>query len=123
MLYFLDTNIFLRILKKDNLRIFSDCSSLIESIKENKIEAYTGTIVLTEVAYTLKTFYKFEKFKIIEGLQGIINISGLKITDNYNQNVSLDIYGKYSIKYIDALIASNEYIYGRNACVASRGSR
>lgn len=122
MRYFIDTNIFLRSLHKENPKIFSDCIMLVAAIKENKIDAYTGTIVLTEVAYTLKTFYHFEKDKIIEGLQGIINISGLKILDSYDQNLALNIFEKHSIKYIDALIASNEEIYTRKMTIISYDS-
>lgn len=91
----------------------------IKAIKENGLDAYTGTIVLTEVAYTLKSFYNLEKQKIIQGLHGIINISGLKILDNYDQNLALELYEKHSIKYIDALIASTDEIFSKEMTVVS----
>lgn len=93
--------------------------NLIKAIKENGLDAYTGTIVLTEVAYTLKSFYNLEKEKIIQGLQGIINISSLKILDSYNQNLAIELYEKHSIKYIDALIASTDEIFSKEMTVVS----
>ncbi len=119
MLYFIDTNIFLRALHKENEKLFRESISLLTSIKENKIEAYTATVVLTEVVWTLSSFYKISKGKIIEGLTGIINLSGLKIMDQYNQLRALELYEKHSIKYIDALIASNEDIYTKKLIVVS----
>ncbi|MBI3379420.1 PIN domain-containing protein [Candidatus Gottesmanbacteria bacterium] len=119
MQYFIDTNIFLRSLYKENPKIFNECVDFIKAIKEKRLDAYTGTIILTEVVYTLKSFYNFEKYKIIQGLQGIINISGLKILDNYNQLLALDLYEKYSIKYVDALIASMSEVYDKEMIVVS----
>lgn len=119
MKYFIDTNIFIRVLHKENDKLFHECHSFLKSIKENKIEAYTGTVVLTEVVWTLSSFYKISKAKIIEGVHGIINISGLKVTDNYNQNLALTLFEKHSVKYIDALIASNEEIYTKKMTVIS----
>jgi len=119
MPYFIDTNIFLRTLYKEYPQKFLECTNLFKSIRENKIDAATGTICLTEVAYTLKTYYKFRKEKIIEGIRSIININGLKIIDNYNQELALDIFEKYSVKFTDALIASSEDIYSRKMTVVS----
>lgn len=119
MQYFIDTNIFIRALHKENERLFLECITLIKSIKENQIEAVTGTVVLTEIVWTLSSFYKINKAKIIEGLQGIINIRGLKIIDNYNQNLALHLFEKHPIKYIDALIASSENIYSKKVTIVS----
>lgn len=117
--YFIDTNIFIRVLHKENEKLFRECLLLLQSIKENKIEAYTGTIVLTEVVWTLSSFYKISKAKIIEGVRGIINISGLKITDIYNQNLALTLFEKHSVKFIDALIASIEEVYTKKMIVVT----
>lgn len=119
MRYFIDTNIFIRILHKENEKLFHECLTLLKVIKENKIEAFTGTVVLSEVAWTLGSFYNISKAKIIEGLRGIININGLKIQDNYNQSLALTLFEKHSIKYIDALIASNEEIYTKKMTAIS----
>lgn len=119
MRYFIDTNIFIRVLHKEKEKLFSESISLLKSIKENQIEAFTGTVVLTEVAWTLSSFYNIGKSKITEGLEGIINLNGLKIIDNYNHPIALRLFGRYSIKYIDALIASNDEIVNKKACVIS----
>ncbi|OGG20374.1 hypothetical protein A3D03_06020 [Candidatus Gottesmanbacteria bacterium RIFCSPHIGHO2_02_FULL_40_13] len=119
MRYFIDTNIFIRVLHKENEKLFQECLLLLQSIKENEVEAFTGTVVLTEVVWTLSSFYKISKAKIIEGVRGIININGLKVLDNYNQSLALTLFEKHSIKYIDALIASNEEVFTKKMTIVS----
>ena len=119
MLYFIDSNIFLRALHKENRKFFLDCVRLLKNIKENRIKAYTSTIVLAEVVWTLQSFYGIEKDKIISGLKGITSLNGLKITDNYNNVLALDIWQKHSVKFIDALIASDPAVQDKSACIIS----
>ena len=119
MVYFIDTNIFLRVLYKEYPQLYQDCRNLLKAVKENKIGAFTGTIVLTEVVYTLKSYYKFEKDKILQGLKGIINLGNLAIIDTYNHLLAQQLFEKYPIKYTDALIASNEDIYSKKTCIVS----
>ncbi len=119
MRYFIDSNIFIRTLHKENEKVFLECIALLKCIKNNQIEAYTGTVVLAEIAWTLNSFYKIEKERISEGLRSIININGLRIIDEYNHTLALELFGKYSLKYIDALIASNPEIYGKTSIIVS----
>jgi predicted nucleic acid-binding protein len=119
MRYFIDSNIFIRTLHKENEKSFLECVSLLKSIKKNRIDACTGTVVLAEIAWTLRSFYQIEKTIISAGLRSILNINGIRIIDNYNHNTALDIYEKYSIKYIDALIASIDDVFSKKMTIVS----
>lgn len=119
MPYFIDANIFIRALHKENEKMFSECISLLKLIKKNHIEAYTATVVLTEIVWTLHSFYKIPKARIIQAVKGILNINGLRIVDNYDQIKAIQIFEKYSIKYIDALIASNNEISKKKMAIVS----
>ena len=77
-------------------------------MKENKISAVTNTVVLSEIAWTLSSFYGIPKIQVINSLRGLLQVRGLKIIDNYNHMLALDLYEKHIMKYIDALIMSNE---------------
>lgn len=119
MFYFIDSNIFLRVLAKDSESQFGYCVDFLKALKENKIDAYTSTVILTEVVFTLKSFYKFEKQEIIRAYKSIINLRGLKIEDNYDYLKAAELYSKYSIKFIDALIASDPQILDKKATIVS----
>lgn len=119
MLYFIDSNIFLRVLAKDNESQFGYCVDFLKALKENKIDAYTSTVILTEVVFTLKSFYKFEKQEIIRAYKSIINLRGLKIHDLHDHLKAAELYRKYSIKFIDALIAADPQILDKKVTVVS----
>lgn len=94
-------------------------SSALEQIKENKIKAITGSIVLAEIVWTLASFYGFSKERVTRALRGIINLRGLKIVDDYQSFLSIELYEKYNIKYIDAVIASYKIIQEKKCCIVS----
>lgn len=119
MIYFIDTNIFLRALYKENAQTFLECTNFLKAVKENKIDACTGTLVLTEIVYTLRSYYQLDKEIIIKGLQSIVHLGSLKIVDEYDHRLALQFFGKYSIKYIDALIASHETIVSQKMTIVS----
>jgi len=104
--YFLDTNIFLRVLIKEDLKTFQECLRLLQLVKDNQIEAITSSLVLAEIGWTLKSFYQVPRNKIITMLQAIINLRGLKIIDDYDPQLALKFLKQFNVKLIDAFIAS-----------------
>lgn len=119
MLYFIDTNIFLRVLVKENEEVFKDCQKFLNLISQNKIKAFTSTIIFSEIDWVLESFYKFPKEKVIGGLNSILKLKNLKIKDSFNPNLAIEIYEKFSVKFIDALIASNLRIFNKEAVIVS----
>ena len=105
--YFVDTNIFLRVIIKEDEKTFKECFQALEKIKSGKINAFTSSLVLVEVNWVLSKFYKFSKDKTCLALKSILNLKGLKIIDKHNPFLAISIYEKSNVKFIDALIASN----------------
>ncbi|MBI4130563.1 PIN domain-containing protein [Candidatus Roizmanbacteria bacterium] len=104
--YVLDANIFLRLLIKDEEKTFHHCLQLSEAIKTNKLKAVTTSVILAEIAWTLRSFYGLSRSEITEALYSIITISGLRIIDEYEHHLTLKLYALHGVKYVDALIAS-----------------
>jgi len=119
MQYCIDSNIFLRVLARDNEKQFYSCSKFLKLVKQNKVEAYTLTVLLTEVVWTLNSYYKFEKEETLRALRSILNLGGLKIYDRYDHLKASGLYDKYPIKFIDALIASDSQILEKKVTVVS----
>jgi predicted nucleic acid-binding protein len=119
MVYFIDTNIFIRVLVKDNEKIFQDCKKFLTLISKGKIKAFTSALVLSEVNWVLDGYYQFEKEKVIEGLRGILKLKNLRFVEKFNLPLAVELYEKYPIKFIDALLASNPKIYKKEAIVVS----
>lgn len=104
--YFIDSNIFLRTIVKENDTVFKDCRLFLQSIKDNKIKAVTCGLVLAEVLWVLSSYYHIKKSGLVEALNSILNLRGLKIIDKIDFVEAKKIYEKYNVKFIDAVIAS-----------------
>lgn len=117
--YFLDTNIFLRVLIRDQEREFQECFTLLSEIKEGKITAFTSTLVLAEINWTLLRTYKFPKEKAVVGTDAVLSLRNLKIVDDFHARLGLLLYKEHSVKFIDALLASHKLIQEKKAVIVS----
>lgn len=117
--YFVDTNVFLRVLLKDEEKTFKDCLLFLKEIKDGKVKAVTSNLVLAEINWTLLKFYKFPKEDAIKGLSSILNLRHLKFVDGFNPILAAKFYKDHPIKFIDALIASHREIFNKEMTVVS----
>lgn len=118
--YFLDSNIFLRIFTKDNEKMASSCIMFLEYVaSSNLIKVYTSNIVLSEIVWTLGSFYKYPKSEIVNVIKSIINLTNVEIVDNFDTLLASEIYETKAVKFIDSLIASINGVYTRNWTVVS----
>jgi predicted nucleic-acid-binding protein len=120
MEYLIDSNIFLRFFtNEENKKVLNDCSLLIKGIKVGKLKAATSHLVIAEVVWTLSSVYKTSKENIIKVITTIESLSGLKIKDDFTTGIAHELFKDYSVKYIDALIASNPRINSKMCAVIS----
>lgn len=103
---FLDANIFVRFLIKDDEKKSEDVKSLFQAIESGKLNAETHAIVLAEIVWTLNSFYKLKKEKIMECIALILDLKGLKIIDAKIISRAVEIFKNLNIDFIDAFCAS-----------------
>lgn len=106
--YFLDTNIFIRVIAKDDFHKVDACETLFRLILDGKLSCLTSSIVLAELVWTLMSFYKIRKFAVIRVLKSILAMKHLNIVDDYNILYALELYENHKVKFIDAIIASSQ---------------
>lgn len=119
MKYFIDTNIFLRTIAVEDKKSFEECTLFLHKIERNEIEAVCCSLVLAEVAWVLKSYYKFTKAKIVEALSSIVNLKDIAWNDSYDYNLALRNHSSYPVKYIDAMIASIRQVREKEWVVVS----
>jgi predicted nucleic-acid-binding protein len=117
--YFIDTNIFLRPITKDNAKSAEECEFLFQKIKNGNINAFTSNLVLTEVFWVLKSVYKLKKQELTRILEAISKLKNLKINNRENFDKAVELYEKNNIKFIDALIASHPKILNKEMTIIS----
>lgn len=99
---FIDTNIFLRYLTKDDSSKYDKCREIFKKAVEGKIELVTSSIVIAELIWTLLSFYKVSKDDVIEKMSIIVGTKNLYIPDKDIIADALVLYGRKNIDYIDA---------------------
>lgn len=118
-IFLIDTNIFLRLIVNDDEKSSKDCAKFLEGVKNSTYKAITTTVTLSEIAWTLLSFYKLEKKDVAKAVSSILSLQGLEIFDQYDHILTLEIFTGKNVKYIDALIASTAISIGKNCIIVS----
>jgi len=102
---FLDTNIFLRYLTRDDPVKAQRCYELFQQIKRKEIRATTSESVLAEVVYVLasRALYNQPRENIRTLLLPIVSLPGLRVPHRRAFLRALDLYAGTSLDFEDAL--------------------
>lgn len=99
---FVDTNIFIRYLTKDDPTKYDRCRELFKRALEGKIILASSGMVIAELIWTLLSYYKVSKADVIEKVSIIVSTESLHIPDKDIIADALVFYGRKNIDYIDA---------------------
>jgi len=108
--FFFDTNIFLRVVTEGDKTKARDCDQVFELLRAGKIHGLTSEVVLSEFVWTALSFYKFHKKEVVDLLKGITSLKYLQIRGNATIIKAVELYDTHNVKYIDALIASENML-------------
>ncbi len=102
---FLDTNIFLRYLTRDDPVKAKRCYELFQRIKRKEIVATTSESVLAEVVYVLssRTLYNQPRENVRALLLPLVTLPGLRIPHRRTFLRALDLYASTALDFEDAL--------------------
>lgn len=117
--YFVDSNIFLRFLIKDDEQKFKHCRRLFENVEQGKIKIIISPFILAEIVWVLRSFYKFQKQEILKALQAIILLKNLRIRDKSDMAMTLELFENTNAKFIDCLIASDNDLQAKKCILIS----
>ena len=105
-LRFLETNILLRYLTRDDESKAQKALSLLQRLERDEERARSSTIVIFETVYTLQSFYRVPKTRVRELLLPVINLRGLRLSDKPVLRAALDLYVEKNLSFADAYIAA-----------------
>lgn len=97
----LDTNCLIRYATEDDLRK----SKEVRHFLLNEPNIIVTDVVLAEVYWTLKSFYKFQVNDILDFLESLINRGNIECNKTTFQR-AINLQRKYSAGFIDACLAS-----------------
>jgi len=99
---FVDTNIFLRYLTKDDLPIYEKCKEMFKKVMKGEITITTSGMVIAELVWTLLSYYKVPKAEVVEKVTVIVGTKNLSIPDKHIVADALVLYARKNIDFIDA---------------------
>ena len=99
---FVDTNIFLRYLTKDDPAKYERCREIFKKAIKGEIFLFTSEMVIAELIWTLLSYYRVPKAEVIEKVSIIIGTRNLHIVNKAFIADSLVLYSQKNIDYIDA---------------------
>jgi predicted nucleic acid-binding protein len=98
---FLDTNIFLRYLTKDDEKKAYDVLELLKRVERGEEKAVTSPLVIFEVIFTLQKYYRISREETKELLIPLINLRGLKLLHKSVFEKALEMYPQVDISFAD----------------------
>ena len=99
---FIDTNVFLRYLTRDDPSKYERCRAMFRKAIGGEIEITTSGIVIAELIWTLSSYYRVPKADVIEKVSVIVGTESLFIPDKDVVADALVLYARKNIDYIDA---------------------
>jgi predicted nucleic acid-binding protein len=99
---FVDTNIFLRYLTKDDPLKYEKCKQMFKKAMKGEIAITTSGMVIAELVWTLLSYYKVPKAEVVEKVTVIVGTKNLSIPDKRIVADALVLYARKNIDFIDA---------------------
>lgn len=102
---FLDTNVILRYLTKDDPIKAARCYELFQKVKRKEIRVVTSESVIAEVVYVLssRALYNQPRQNVHALLLPIVSLPGLKLPNRRTFLRALELYANTSFDFEDAL--------------------
>ena len=105
MKHFVDTNIFLRFFIKDEPKQALRVQKLFEKAKNGNINLWTHEWVISEIVWTLFSYYGMSKGETFDVIKKIINTQGLEVRNKNLMLEALDLYLAKNVDLEDAISA------------------
>jgi predicted nucleic acid-binding protein len=108
--YFLDTNIFLRHLTRDDAEKAEACTRLFGEIAEGRIQAWTSDLAIAELIFVLSSKgpngYNYTREEIRTNLGDLLTLPGLELPSKSLYPRIFELYTTHRIDFIDAYHAA-----------------
>jgi len=101
-LYFVDANVFLRLLVKEDEEVWQRCYAFFERAKKGEIKITTSVLVLAEIAGVLESYYGLTRQEIAEKLTSILNTPGFTMPQSDMIWKAVEHYLRHNVKFPDA---------------------
>ncbi len=99
---FLDTNVLLRYLTRDDEAKGKEALALLLRVERGEEKVITSSLVVFETIFTLQRYYKVSRESIREMLAPIISLRGLILSDKQIIRKALELFTSSNVSFADS---------------------
>lgn len=107
----IDANVVLRFLLDDPPEQAERCHALFSRLQAGEEEVYLPEVTLSDVVWTLQSFYRWPRERIARFAHDVISLKGTTMARKPLVRDAIHLYAEYRVDFSDALIAA-EVIHG-----------
>jgi predicted nucleic acid-binding protein len=104
MISLLDTNVLIRFLTADKSPKYKTLYSFFESLEHGQMRIELKLIVLFQVIFVLKSFYRVPKKQFIDGMKNILKFRGIHIKEMKIVLRTLELWLNHNIEIVDCYL-------------------
>jgi predicted nucleic-acid-binding protein len=104
MIALLDTNVLIRFLTLDKGTKYRSLYNFFESLERGEMLVELKLIVLFQVIYVLKSFYRVPKGQIVSGLMDLLKYKGITIKEKKIAQRALDLWREKNVEIVDCYL-------------------
>ena len=119
---FVDANVFLRFLTRDDGRQSDQAEALLHQARAGALKLVTGPPILFEVAWTLRSAYKVPRERCLEILASILALEGLEVLDRDLALAAIERARASREEFADAYVAASADAAGADAVATFNGA-
>ncbi|MGI6412134.1 MAG: PIN domain-containing protein [Syntrophomonadaceae bacterium] len=101
-----DANVMLRYLLRDNEDLFSQAESLIKSAEAGEIRIRLASLTVAEMVWVMDSFYNLDRDRLVEILTTLITADGVVTDEKELMLKALVDYHANNVDFIDAYLAN-----------------
>lgn len=105
---FIDTDVIIRLLTRDDLKKQEEAAELFEAVKAGKVKLAAPDTVIADAVYVLSSprLYKLPRSDVYELLSPLVRLPGFKIENRAAVLRALELYASTKVDFSDALIVA-----------------
>jgi predicted nucleic-acid-binding protein len=104
MIALLDTNVIVRFLTCDKSQKYKGLYIFFESLENGKMQVELKLIVLFQVCFVLKSFYKVPKTDIVAGIMSFFEYKGIIVKDKKSIRRMMEIWRNNTLDIVDCYL-------------------
>jgi len=108
----LDTNVVIRLLMRDNEEHYKIAEAFFMALEAGEKYALLLDIIMGEIVYVLKSYYKQDKKYIADRLKILLQYENLEVSNRAIIVEALEVYVRKNIDFADAILCAKKNLEG-----------